>query len=145
MAGVSLKLVVLRTPQVDRLRAFYQALGVELAEEQHGGGPPHYAGRVGDAVLEIYRCRTRAVRRRQPPGWASGWSGWPRSSRPSAKPGCRSQARRGRRRGACGRWSGTRTGGRSSCTGKEPGTPADKRTSKRGAIRTSGGFREPPD
>lgn len=54
MAGLSLRLVVLKTPQADRLRAFYQALGVELAEERHGSGPPYYAGQVGDVVLEIY-------------------------------------------------------------------------------------------
>lgn len=39
MAGVSLRLLVLKTPQADKLRAFYQALGVELAEEKHGDGP----------------------------------------------------------------------------------------------------------
>ncbi len=54
MAGVSLRLLVLKTRQLDRLRAFYRALGVELAEEKHGGGPVHYAGQVGEAVLEIY-------------------------------------------------------------------------------------------
>ncbi len=54
MASVSLKLLVLKTPQVDKLRAFYQALGIELAEEKHGTGPVHYAGTVGDAVLEVY-------------------------------------------------------------------------------------------
>lgn len=54
MAGPTLKLVVLKTPQVDRLRAFYQALGICLAEEKHGNGPIHYAGQVGDATLEVY-------------------------------------------------------------------------------------------
>lgn len=54
MPLVSLRLLVLKTPHLDRLRAFYQALGVELIEEQHGSGPVHYAGRIGDAVLEIY-------------------------------------------------------------------------------------------
>ena len=29
MSAVSLKLLVLKTPQLDRLRAFYQALGIE--------------------------------------------------------------------------------------------------------------------
>jgi hypothetical protein len=53
MAGPTLKLLVLKTRQLDRLRAFYQALGSKLAEEKHGSGPPHYAGQVGDAVLEI--------------------------------------------------------------------------------------------
>ena len=54
MASVSLKLLVLKTPQVERLRAFYQALGIELAEERHGSGPVHHAGNVGEAVLEVY-------------------------------------------------------------------------------------------
>ena len=54
MAGPSLRLLVLKTPQVDRLLAFYQALGVELAEEQHGSGPLHFAGQIGDAILEVY-------------------------------------------------------------------------------------------
>jgi hypothetical protein len=54
MAAPWLKLLVLKTRQVDRLRAFYQALGVGLAQERHGDGPAHYAGQVGDAVLEIY-------------------------------------------------------------------------------------------
>jgi hypothetical protein len=54
MEGASLRLLVLKTPRVDRLRAFYQALGVELAEEQHGSGPRHYSGKIGDAVLETY-------------------------------------------------------------------------------------------
>jgi lactoylglutathione lyase len=54
MVSVSLKLLVLKTGQVDRLWAFYQALGVELAEERHGSGPVHYAGKVGEVVLEVY-------------------------------------------------------------------------------------------
>ena len=54
MAGASLKLLVLKTRQVERLRAFYQAIGIELAEEKHGDGPWHFAGQAGDAILEVY-------------------------------------------------------------------------------------------
>jgi lactoylglutathione lyase len=54
MGGPSLKLLVLKTRQVDKLRAFYHALGVDLVEEKHGDGPVHYAGKVGDVVLEVY-------------------------------------------------------------------------------------------
>jgi lactoylglutathione lyase len=54
MRNVTLSLVVLKTRQVDALRRFYSTLGIELAEEQHGKGPVHFAGRVGDAVLEVY-------------------------------------------------------------------------------------------
>jgi predicted enzyme related to lactoylglutathione lyase len=51
---VTLSLVVLKTRQVDALRKFYDALGIELTEEQHGKGPVHFAGQVGHVVLEIY-------------------------------------------------------------------------------------------
>lgn len=51
---VSLKLLVLRTPEPDRLRRFYQVLGIGFAEERHGSGPLHLAGGIGDAVLELY-------------------------------------------------------------------------------------------
>jgi lactoylglutathione lyase len=54
MADVSLTLLVLKTRQVEQLRLFYQTLGIELAEEQHGKGPIHFAGRVGDVVIEVY-------------------------------------------------------------------------------------------
>ncbi len=54
MADVVLSLLVLKTRQVDALRKMYGALGIELAEEKHGQGPVHYAGRVGDLVFEIY-------------------------------------------------------------------------------------------
>ena len=54
MADVSLTLLVLKTRQVEQLRAFYQALGVDLVEEQHGKGPVHFAGRAGAVVIEVY-------------------------------------------------------------------------------------------
>ena len=54
MAHVSLTLLVLKTRQVEQLRLFYQTLGVELVQEQHGKGPVHYAGRAGDVVIEVY-------------------------------------------------------------------------------------------
>ena len=54
MAHVSLTVLVLKTRQVEQLRLFYQTLGVELVQEQHGKGPVHYAGRAGDVVIEVY-------------------------------------------------------------------------------------------
>lgn len=54
MAHVSLTLLVLKTRQVEQLRLFYQTLGVEMAREQHGKGPVHFAGRAGDVVIEVY-------------------------------------------------------------------------------------------
>lgn len=54
MADVLLNLLVLKTRQVEQLRRFYQTIGVELAEERHGTGPVHFAGRAGDVVIEVY-------------------------------------------------------------------------------------------
>lgn len=54
MSGVSLSLLVLKTHQVDSLQQFYGTIGIELAEEQHGKGSVHYAGRIGGVVIEIY-------------------------------------------------------------------------------------------
>jgi lactoylglutathione lyase len=54
MARGALALLVLKSRQVDRLRTFYETLGIELAQEQHGHGPVHFAGPAGDVVLEIY-------------------------------------------------------------------------------------------
>jgi hypothetical protein len=54
MGNVTLSLVVLKTRQTEALRKFYGSLGIELAEEQHGKGPVHYAGRIGGVVLEVY-------------------------------------------------------------------------------------------
>src|SRR5205814_1598630 len=50
----SLALLVLKTRQIDNLLAFYRIIGIELAEEQHGKGPLHYAGRLDETVFELY-------------------------------------------------------------------------------------------
>jgi lactoylglutathione lyase len=54
MDEVLLKLLVLKTRQVEQLRLFYETLGIGLTEEQHGKGPMHFAGQVGDVVIEVY-------------------------------------------------------------------------------------------
>ena len=54
-----LYLLVLKTRQVDSLRTFYQALGIDIVEECHGQGTVHHAGLVGDGVGAAgpRRCR----------------------------------------------------------------------------------------
>lgn len=54
MGDAALSLVVLKTRQVDALCGFYSSLGIKLIKEQHGKGPVHYSGQVGETVLEIY-------------------------------------------------------------------------------------------
>lgn len=54
MPNPRLNLLVLKTHHLDRLKAFYSALGISFVEERHGDGPIHHAGHVGDMILEIY-------------------------------------------------------------------------------------------
>ena len=49
-----LKLIVLKTDDVESLRRFYAALGFQFVQEQHGNGPLHYSAVIGDGILEIY-------------------------------------------------------------------------------------------
>jgi lactoylglutathione lyase len=60
MGHVPLILLVLKTRQVEQLHLFFQTLGVELTEEQHGKGPVHFAGRAGDVVIEVYPLSDRS-------------------------------------------------------------------------------------
>jgi catechol 2,3-dioxygenase-like lactoylglutathione lyase family enzyme len=54
MDAPSLKLIVLKTNNVESLRAFYTRLGFRFVEEQHGKGPLHFSAPLGDGILEIY-------------------------------------------------------------------------------------------
>ena len=54
LADALLTLLVLKSNQVDLARDFYSVIGIEFVKEQHGIGPEHYAGKVGDCILEIY-------------------------------------------------------------------------------------------
>jgi lactoylglutathione lyase len=54
---IALDHVVLRCADLERSRAFYEALGLVLVPEQHGAGAPHYSCTLGPTVLEIYPAR----------------------------------------------------------------------------------------
>jgi lactoylglutathione lyase len=57
-ASTALTLLVLKTPRIEAVRPFYEAIGVSFVEEKHGNGPVHYAGRVGETVIEVYPLLT---------------------------------------------------------------------------------------
>lgn len=54
MSNARLSLIVLRSPQLDRVKAFYEALGLAFVPEKQGGGPDHFSAALGDVVLELY-------------------------------------------------------------------------------------------
>lgn len=51
---VLLTMLVLKSPRLGQVKRFYEALGIDFAEEQHPSGPVHFAGRVGGILLELY-------------------------------------------------------------------------------------------
>ena|SRR5258706_15365265 len=50
----ALNLLVLRTADLERALAFYQAIGLTFVQEQHSSGPIHYACDMGALVVELY-------------------------------------------------------------------------------------------
>lgn len=49
-----LNLVVLYSQDIQRSKAFYEALGLQFIKERHGQGSEHYACELNNTVLEIY-------------------------------------------------------------------------------------------
>ncbi|MCB1095691.1 MAG: hypothetical protein KDN22_08970 [Verrucomicrobiae bacterium] len=47
-------LVVIRSQDIDRAAAFYNAMGLLLGKHGHRTGPEHYSTEVGGFVFEIY-------------------------------------------------------------------------------------------
>lgn len=54
MESTTLSLIVIRTAEIEASLAFYCALGVTFAREQHGSGPIHYSCDFGGLILELY-------------------------------------------------------------------------------------------
>lgn len=48
------KLIVLRTANMEELVRFYTLLGMEFEYHKHGTSPYHYAAKAGETVIEIY-------------------------------------------------------------------------------------------
>lgn len=49
-----INLIVIRAPQIEKTKAFYELLGMEFIEEKHGRGPLHFAATLDRCVFEIY-------------------------------------------------------------------------------------------
>lgn len=60
MPDVSLNLIVIRSPDIDRACRFYSALGLAFTKHAHGTGPEHYACEFDGLVFEIYPRKSDA-------------------------------------------------------------------------------------
>jgi len=54
MTAPKLNLLILKSPDIEALRAFYELLGCVFESEQHGDGPSHYSAALGGVLLELY-------------------------------------------------------------------------------------------
>src|SRR4051794_16102767 len=53
----NLNLLVLRSPDIERARRFYEHFGMTFTRHAHGAGPEHYAHEDERGVFEIYPAK----------------------------------------------------------------------------------------
>lgn len=51
---VKLNLLVLRCRDIQASKQFYEGLGMQFVQEQHGNGPAHFAAECDGMVFELY-------------------------------------------------------------------------------------------
>lgn len=51
---MDIRLLVLRTKEIETLSNFYSLLGLNFEYHQHGKSPFHYSASIGQTILEIY-------------------------------------------------------------------------------------------
>lgn len=51
---MQVKLIVLRTANMEELVKFYTLLGMEFEYHKHGTSPYHYGAKAGETIIEIY-------------------------------------------------------------------------------------------
>lgn len=51
---MELRLLVIRTSDMERLKAFYSLFGLTFDYHKHGKSPYHYSATLGSTILEIY-------------------------------------------------------------------------------------------
>lgn len=54
LVGPRVNLLVIRVANLDKSRAFYSRLGLDLEVEKHGRGPIHYSCTITGTVVELY-------------------------------------------------------------------------------------------
>src|ERR1700742_2985292 len=54
---MQLSLLVIRSAIPEKLKEFYERLGLVFEHHRHGTGPYHFSAQIGPTVLEIYPLR----------------------------------------------------------------------------------------
>ncbi|WP_372365337.1 VOC family protein [Candidatus Uabimicrobium sp. HlEnr_7] len=50
----SINLIVIKTPDIKKTKAFYELLGLSFEQEKHGSGPIHFSCAIQQCIFEIY-------------------------------------------------------------------------------------------
>jgi lactoylglutathione lyase len=66
--------LVLFTGHIEQARAFYRAVGLTLDDEDHGGGPVHYATDISGVHFALFDARSGSGRA---PQWRDAGSSFP--------------------------------------------------------------------
>jgi lactoylglutathione lyase len=66
--------LILFTGRIEQARAFYRAVGLQLHDEDHGGGPVHYATDISGVHFAIYDTKDSPGRA---PQWREAGSSFP--------------------------------------------------------------------
>ena len=59
---MDIRLLVLRTSDIETLAEFYSLIGLSFEYHSHGGSPYHYSATIGQMVLEIYPLAKNQVK-----------------------------------------------------------------------------------
>jgi lactoylglutathione lyase len=51
---MKVKLLIIRTADIQKLAKFYELLGFVFEYHKHGDSPYHYSSTIGETVIEIY-------------------------------------------------------------------------------------------
>lgn len=57
---MKIKLLVIRSEDIEKTKEFYEKIGLSFIKEQHNGSPIHYSSQIEDVVFEIYPASSKS-------------------------------------------------------------------------------------
>ena len=57
MTDIGLKLLVIKTQDLEKVTHFYRLIGITFTEERHGNGPRHFAAEIRQTIFEVYPAK----------------------------------------------------------------------------------------
>lgn len=70
---MEIRLLVIRTSDIDRLASSYELFGLEFEYHKHEKSPYHYSASIGNTVLEIYPLAKGQAEPDKEQDWVFQW------------------------------------------------------------------------